>query len=106
MNISVELFRLTENASSSRTHPICLYLYDNVTLTVSIIAYPKPTFYWSRTFTSQSHLIHQEKDADSGILSYLVLTKIGKEDFKTYFCTAENIIGTVEILFVVKPKGM
>ena len=107
-------YRFLFNISDSpKLHPrqetiqyVFVDLNDSVTFTVSVMAYPKPTFYWTRQFKSESKLNHQEKYADSITISFLELTKIGEDDFTTYFCTAENTMGTVEIRFVLKPKGM
>ena len=81
---------------------------DNVTLTVRVIAFPEPTFHWTRQVTSNNQTIplHSQRMVNKTMVSSsLILPEISESDYTTYFCVVKNTIGSIAKSFVVKPAS-
>ncbi|XP_048240964.1 basement membrane-specific heparan sulfate proteoglycan core protein-like [Haliotis rufescens] len=69
-------------------------LGGNVNVSVSVLAYPLPTFTWSRTnCTSQDLIGSSSPVSDISVTARLQLTNIQQQDFGDYRLTVDNGVG-------------
>ncbi|XP_046550432.1 hemicentin-1-like [Haliotis rubra] len=83
-------------------------LGGNVTLSVSILAYPLPTFTWSRSITTSQHLtVSSSPVSDISVTARLHLTNLQHQDFGDYSLTVDNGVGgSVPYTVGIVPTGL
>ncbi|XP_046563053.1 uncharacterized protein LOC124271923 [Haliotis rubra] len=85
-------------------------LVGDVTLSVSVLAYPLPTFTWSRSISTSQYLTGSSSPVtDISVTARLHLTNLQQQDFGDYYLTVDNIVGgsatyTVSVLHVGPPQ--
>ncbi|XP_048241007.1 hemicentin-2-like isoform X2 [Haliotis rufescens] len=69
-------------------------LGGNVTVSVSVLAFPLPTFTWSRTTSTSQDLTGSSSPvSDISVTARLHLTNLQKKDFGDYSLTVDNRVG-------------
>ncbi|XP_048241019.1 neural cell adhesion molecule 1-like [Haliotis rufescens] len=69
-------------------------LGDNVNVSVSVLAYPLPTFTWSRTTSTSQDLTGSSSPvSDISVTARLHLTNLQQQDFGDYRLTVDNGVG-------------
>ncbi|XP_071094658.1 nephrin-like [Haliotis cracherodii] len=85
-------------------HPQLKYasrLGGNVDVSVSVLAYPLPTFTWSRTSSTSQDLTGSSNPvSDISVTARLQLTNIQQQDFGDYSLTVSNGVG-VSVAFIL-----
>ncbi|XP_046557313.1 uncharacterized protein LOC124266554 isoform X1 [Haliotis rubra] len=67
---------------------------ENVTVSVSVLAYPLPTFTWSRSISTSQDLTGSSSPvSDISVTARLHLTNLQQQDFGDYSLTVDNDMG-------------
>ncbi|XP_067651727.1 nephrin-like [Haliotis asinina] len=85
-------------------------LGGDVTVSVSVLAYPLPTFTWSRSISTTQDLTGSSSPvSDISVIARLHLTNLQQQDFGDYYVTVDNGVGglvtcTVSVVHVGPPQ--